>query len=112
MLTLPLTPIPTPSRTPSRTRSARPFSPQPYTLGPNPKPDPSPSPSPTPSQALRRGRPPAALPRMQLEALLVVARIGSGVAAALLGEAHPNPNPNPDPLTLALTLTLTLTLTR
>jgi len=25
---------------------------------------------------------------MQLEALLVVARIGSGVAAALLGEAH------------------------
>ena len=38
--------------------------------------------------ALRRGGCPAALPRMQLEALLVVARIGSGVATALLGEAH------------------------
>ena len=40
---------------------------------------------------------------MQLEALLVVARIGSGVAAALLGEAQPDPHSN---LTQTLSRTL------
>ena len=39
-------------------------------------------------EALQRGCKPAALPRMQLDALLVVVRIGGGLTEALLGEAH------------------------